>query len=117
MSVRVISVNKQSQTELDRWKNKDFSEDEIDHTDAVSNVPVIIIGGCGRSGTTLLRVMLDSHPDVACGPESLLFLPLPVDARDLAWKFELPVEDIERQLDQSTSRTDFIEWFQHRYAA
>ncbi|MEX2643051.1 MAG: sulfotransferase [Acetobacterales bacterium] len=31
--------------------------------------PPIFIGGAGRSGTTLLRVMLDSHPAIACGPE------------------------------------------------
>ena len=29
----------------------------------------IFLGGCPRSGTTLLRVMLDSHPDIACGSE------------------------------------------------
>lgn len=29
----------------------------------------IFIGGMPRSGTTLLRMMLDSHPNIACGPE------------------------------------------------
>ena len=29
----------------------------------------IFIGGAGRSGTTLLRVILDSHPNICCGPE------------------------------------------------
>ncbi len=33
------------------------------------NTAPIFIGGAGRSGTTLLRVILDSHPHIACGPE------------------------------------------------
>jgi hypothetical protein len=31
--------------------------------------PIFIVG-CQRSGTTLLRLMLDSHPRISCGPES-----------------------------------------------
>lgn len=34
------------------------------------NMPVVFIGGMPRSGTTLLRVMLDSHPDIRCGGET-----------------------------------------------
>ena len=30
----------------------------------------IFIGGCERSGTTLLRVMLDTHKNIHCGPEA-----------------------------------------------
>jgi hypothetical protein len=31
--------------------------------------PIFIVG-CQRSGTTLLRLMLDSHPNISCGPET-----------------------------------------------
>jgi hypothetical protein len=32
--------------------------------------PPIFIVGCQRSGTTLVRLMLDSHPNISCGPET-----------------------------------------------
>ncbi|MCS1352154.1 sulfotransferase [Mechercharimyces sp. CAU 1602] len=32
------------------------------------------MGGEGRSGTTLMRIILDSHPHIACGPETGFFV-------------------------------------------
>lgn len=37
---------------------------------SASPSPPIFVVGCQRSGTTLLRLMLDSHPDISCGPET-----------------------------------------------
>jgi hypothetical protein len=34
-----------------------------------AKAPIFIVG-CHRSGTTLLRLMLDSHPRISCGPET-----------------------------------------------
>ena len=41
----------------------------------MDNKPIFIVG-CPRSGTTLLRVILDSHPNICSGPETHLIVPI-----------------------------------------
>src|SRR2546421_7871728 len=50
----------------------------MNHNDFTLSLPAdgyspIFIGGLQRSGTKLMRLLLDSHPHIACGPESNLF--------------------------------------------
>lgn len=104
----------EQQAEIDRWSNKDWELPEVTDSD-ISQSPIIAIGGCGRSGTTLMRVMLDTHSQIAAGPESHLFLPTAIDIESLAEKFDLPVEDLRRAHEGASSRTAFIEAFQAMY--
>ncbi len=39
----------------------------------VNSAPIFVVG-CGRSGTTMLRTILDKHPDLAIPPESLFIV-------------------------------------------
>lgn len=86
------------------------------HEKYISASHPVIIGGCGRSGTTLLRVILDSHPSFCCGTESNLFLPRSIRPRVLAEAFDLPAAKIGDLLDWSRSQTLFIEKFFGLYA-
>jgi hypothetical protein len=74
----------------------------------------VVIGGCGRSGTTLLRVMLDAHPSICCGPESELFLPVPVHVSQLASRFGILRQEIAAMVRRAPSREKLIEEFLRR---
>jgi hypothetical protein len=84
----------------------------------LSTAAPIIVGGCGRSGTTLMRVILDSHPRICCGPESNLLLPARVDDDRvvvLAERFDLEPEAIRAMLRASSSQAEFVDRFFARY--
>uniref|UniRef100_A0A7N4V2D9 Protein-tyrosine sulfotransferase n=1 Tax=Sarcophilus harrisii TaxID=9305 RepID=A0A7N4V2D9_SARHA len=58
--VRVESVRATSRSGLQANKTVTYHKD----------MPLIFIGGVPRSGTTLMRAMLDAHPDIRCGEET-----------------------------------------------
>jgi hypothetical protein len=83
------------------------------HAAYTSRAEPIIVGGCPRSGTTLARVILDTHPNICCGPESRLFTHNLDEKhrRALARRFDVPIERIEAQIDESPSLASFIDAF------
>ena len=95
--------------ELQRWRNADFDHtlpDYLDH--AKSDLPVVTIGGCGRSGSTLLRYMLGSHPNLVDSPETYLFLPKTI-TKDLPTRLGISEDKLETIFAQHASRALRIE--------
>jgi hypothetical protein len=94
----------------DRLANSSWYDGEY-----VSQELSVIIGGCARSGTTLMRVMLDTHPNIYCGPESNLFTPIRIRTgkriKELSWRFDISEQDIRILLDESRCLPEFIEKF------
>jgi hypothetical protein len=70
-----------------------------------SKQPIFIIGA-PRSGTTLLRLMLTSHPDICIPPESMFFVQL----EPKYGKLENLAEKIDEFLDDLYSNDKFLEW-------
>ena len=58
-------------------ENKNKTETLADfYSEKIAKSPIIFIGGYPRSGTTLIRAILDVHPAVSCGPETIILPPL-----------------------------------------
>ncbi|XP_033112184.1 protein-tyrosine sulfotransferase 1-like [Anneissia japonica] len=51
---------------------KTIEDDENRVYEYHKDMPLIFIGGMPRSGTTLMRAMLDAHPEIRCGEETRL---------------------------------------------
>lgn len=79
----------------------------------MSNQRPIFIVGCPRSGTTMLRLILDAHPNISCGPETG-FLTEWGKSIDSHWS-HLALYGFERTYwDQKSA--DFFATFQTEYA-
>jgi len=75
------------------------------------------MGGAPRSGTTMLRKLLDRHPSILSGAETKLFVPA---AYNLAWlsdAYSIASEELEQMRQSSPSQAAFIDAFADRVKA
>jgi protein-tyrosine sulfotransferase len=84
-----LSSNKNLLPTVNASKLNKFEELQRRDYNSSSLKPIIFIGGMPRSGTTLMRAILDSHPLVRCGEETRV-IPRILSMR-AAWK-KSPVE-------------------------
>ena len=78
----------------------------------ISDSNPVIIGGCARSGTTLIRVMLDSHKNIYCGPETGLLYTKTINdnkIRNISRQLDIPYDVLVRMKKESKSNIQFIE--------
>lgn len=66
-------------------------------------VPLIFIGGVPRSGTTLMRAILDAHPDIRCGEETRI---LP---RIMTMRYDFASEHEQTRLSSAGVSKDLID--------
>ena len=102
-------IKRLRRTGLKAWR--DFQARRWRLPDYTSSASPIVVGGCGRSGTTLMRVILDTHPRICCGPESRLFLPLLPSPVKLAARFGMPPETVRGIFATSRSQAEFVDRF------
>ena len=74
------------QRALGLWREHQLERSDYHRGPHQSKADAVFVLGCGRSGTTLLRGMLERHARLWGGPESGIFLRR-FDARELAGKF------------------------------
>ncbi len=77
----------------------------------------IVMGGAPRSGTTLLRRLLDRHPVICAGAETKLFVPAAFNLAWLAESYAIPLDDLAAMRRASSSQAGFIDAFAARARA
>lgn len=78
----------------------------------ISDSNPVVIGGCARSGTTLIRVMLDSHRNIYCGPETgLLYTKTLNDTKlkKISRQLDIHYDELIQMKKDSISNIAFIE--------
>ncbi len=105
MSVAEHLRNRATRVRQYRWRRRAYTSPERH----------IVIGGTPRSGTTLVRRILDRHPALCCGPETSILLPGGMRLEQVASAYRMPIEELRGMMAGSVSQGAFVDAFGSRY--
>jgi hypothetical protein len=97
--------NRATRVRQHRWRNRAYASDERH----------VFIGGTPRSGTTLVRRILDRHPSLCCGPETSILLPGGMRIDQVAAAYKWPAAELRALMADSPSQGAFVDAFAERY--
>ena len=103
-SLRVRLANRAERMRQRSWRIADH----------VSSARHVVMGGAPRSGTTLLRRILDDHPGICAGPETKLFVPAAFNLEWLSQAYAIPLDELRSMRERATSQAAFIDTFAQR---
>tara|TARA_R110002073_G_scaffold118918_5_gene259372 strand:+ start:336265 stop:337200 length:936 start_codon:yes stop_codon:yes gene_type:complete len=83
---------------------------------ARSSLDAVFIGGCGRSGTTLFKELLNRHSRCACGPETSMY-GLPFQTGNIAAPWDMEMSHLEQIVSQSKNLIEFADQFAQEFLA
>lgn len=105
MSLSEHIRNRVTRARLHRWRDRPYTSGERH----------VVIGGTPRSGTTLVRRILDRHPSLCCGPETSILLPGGMRIDQVASAYKWPAAELRALMAQSPSQGAFVDAFADRY--
>jgi hypothetical protein len=96
--------NRAERVRQHRWRMAPYRSDERH----------IVMGGAPRSGTTLLRTLLDRHPEICSGPETKLLVPAAFNLAWLSQAYGIPQAELETLRREARSQGAFVDAFATR---
>lgn len=83
---------------------------------ARSKLSPVFIGGCGRSGTTVFKELLNRHSLCACGPETSLY-GLPFKLENISVPWDIPLDHLRSMQARSKNLVEFSDMFAMEFLA